>query len=98
MKITKKMAKQYVADRNRWYLIQDGEYVKVYRLDFGSKSWIDVCTKSIKDMIAVFTGGKVETDFNRHSYFEYDSEYDCLKYGTSETGIAEEIWKEAKTV
>lgn len=98
MRITQKMAKEYVADPNRWYLIQDGEYAKVYRLDFGSKSYLKVCIKEVLNSVAEFMGGEVEVRFADIIHYEYKVKYDCFGYSISESRIAEEIWKEAKTI
>ena len=98
MRITQKMAKEYVADPNRWYLIQDGEYAKVYRLDFGSKSYLKVCIKEVLNTVAEFMGGEVEVGFADIIHYEYKAKYDCFGYSISESRIAEEIWKEAKTL
>ncbi|MBQ3460331.1 MAG: hypothetical protein IJH14_06640 [Solobacterium sp.] len=98
MRMTKKQAGEYITNRCNWRLVQDGEYVKVYRLDFGDCHFVDVCHKRIKDMIAVYTGHEPEVDFSGHSFYEYDTNHECLTYGTSENHMIEDIWKEAKKI
>lgn len=98
MKMTKKQAAEYIEDRQNWRLIQDGEFVKVYRLDFGNRHYLDIVHKRIKEMIAVYTNKEVEVTFSGHAYYEYDIKHDCVGYSTRATHIVEEIWQEAKTL
>jgi len=70
----------------------------VYRLDFGSKSYLKVCIKEVLNTVAEFMGGEVEVGFADIIHYEYKAKYDCFGYSISESRIAEEIWKAAKTL
>lgn len=99
MRLTKKQAGEYITDCRNWRLVQDGEYVKVYRLDFGDKHYVDIHHRKIINTIErLMHKEEPKIGFEHHDYHYYEPESDSLGYQIRATAMVDEIWNEAKKI
>jgi len=99
MKITKKQAREYIEDRKNWRLVQDGNLVKVYQLDFGNLHYLDIVKKYVSNTVEVLLGREEpKTDFTLHDYYSFNPEAGAFDCSARITGMTEEIWEEAKNI